>query len=214
MAASQSSTEVDTVIAGYKAFCIQADGPSSSQGQEGIHTAQPTRYPEFMEEQLYEAQLEYWELELRREDLSPTLTEHPSDNSSYGQLSEDGRYPEWFINKDVPESQYRSYARYRLAGGRMKYRPEDTGTEEYHNQWPTIALEEGQWCEDYNKLAPCEHSARIDEYIEWYTSTNPKPTIVREAIRNWLDPVVSGVYKRTRDLLASVISNEKPDLRW
>jgi hypothetical protein len=74
-------------------------------------------------------------------------------------------------------------ARYRLVGGLRKLKHQDDGTEWYYAQMPKIALEEGDWHEDFNNLVPNEHY-EDDSYICWYLSTHPKPTSFREAIRN------------------------------
>ena len=69
----------------------------------------------------------------------------------------------------------------------MKYCPGDIGTEGYYARWPTIVFEDGDWGNDFNNLAPWEQCAGAPNYVEWYRSVHPKPTTIRESIRNWLD---------------------------
>jgi hypothetical protein len=93
-------------------------------------------------------------------------------------------FEDWTKRMDIMNE---IYARYRLVGGLRKFKPEDhDGTEYYYDQWPNIVLEEGDWHEDFNNLPPNE-LYEDDDYIRWYRSTHPKPTSLREAIRNWLD---------------------------
>ena len=80
------------------------------------------------------------------------------------------------------------YARYRIAGGRMKFKESDTGREQYYTQFPGIELEEiGEWHLDRNNIAPCEWTICNKEYAEWYLSTHPKPVDIRVATRYWLN---------------------------
>ena len=121
---------------------------------------------------------------------SSSLVEHYSEPSidigSITPTSSQNGYPGWYIDNHLNPDQYSEYTRYLLAGGRRKYRPTDKGDEPYYANWPPIPFEEGEWCEDFNNLAPSEWS-QTEPYIEWYRSVLPKPTTVREALRNWLD---------------------------
>ena len=108
------------------------------------------------------------------------------DIGSITPTSSQNNYPGWFVDNHLNPEQYSEYTRYLLAGGRRKYRPTDRGDEAHYANWPPITFEEGEWCEDFNNLAPSEWS-QTEPYIEWYRSVLPKPTTVREALRNWLD---------------------------
>ena len=108
---------------------------------------------------------------------SPSPSEYKSDTVSTTDISDN----------HLNCNRFSAYARYRLAGGRMKYRPVDIGTEDYYARWPTIIFEDGDWSNDFNNLAPSEHCAGAPNYVEWYRSVHPKPTTIRESIRNWLD---------------------------
>ena len=49
------------------------------------------------------------------------------------------------------------YVRYRIAGGRMKFKESDTGGEQYYTQFPGIELDEiGEWHMDRNNIAQCK----------------------------------------------------------
>ena len=79
------------------------------------------------------------------------------------------------------------YIAYRKEGGRMKFFPEDDGTEYYYERCPKAQLTEGDWQCDYNYIAPCGWTARSDPYRWWYISVHPKPVDLCEARRNWFD---------------------------
>ena len=60
----------------------------------------------------------------------------------------------------------KTYIRYRIAGGRMKFNESDTGSEEHYAQFPGIEFDEiGDWNQDYNNIAPCEWTMQHSEYI-------------------------------------------------
>ena len=81
-----------------------------------------------------------------------------------------------------------TYVRYRIAGGRMKFRESDTDTEHYYTQFPGIELEDiGDWYKDYNNMPSCEWTMSNSEYTEWYLSTHPQPVDIREATRYWMN---------------------------
>ena len=78
----------------------------------------------------------------------------------------------------------KAYVRYRIAGGRMKFKEFDTGNEQHYTRFPGIELEEiGSWCEDRNNIAPCEWTMSDKAYIEWFHSTHPKPVDICQATR-------------------------------
>ena len=80
------------------------------------------------------------------------------------------------------------YVRYRIAGGRLKFKESDTGKEHHYTQFPGIELEEfGEWHLDRNNIAPFEWIMCNKEYAEWYLSIHPKPVDIREATRYWLN---------------------------
>ena len=98
-------------------------------------------------------------------------------------------YPKFCIDEfeDV-EDTMRAHVRYRIAGGRMKFIESDTGSEQHYTRFPGIELEKiGDWCDDFNNVAPCEWTMSSAKYIEWFLSTHPKPVDVRQATRFWLD---------------------------
>ena len=81
-----------------------------------------------------------------------------------------------------------AYVRYRIAGGRFKFKESDTGSEEYYTRFPGIEFDEGgDWCKDYNNVPPDEWTFSDKEYVEWFLSTHPKPIDLRQATRFWLD---------------------------
>ena len=97
-------------------------------------------------------------------------------------------YPKYSVDEFTNLRQTHSvYIRYRIAGGKMKWKETDTGEEELCKQWPGIELIEGDWITDYNNIAPCEWTNSDSDYVLWYQSTHPKAINVREATRNWLD---------------------------
>ena len=65
-------------------------------------------------------------------------------------------YPKYSVDEFMNLRQtHQVYIRYRIAGGKMKWKETDTGKEELYKQWPGIELIDGEWCEDYNNIAPC-----------------------------------------------------------
>jgi hypothetical protein len=98
-------------------------------------------------------------------------------------------YPKYFIDEFENLDDYmKTYVRYRIAGGRMKFKKSDTGSEQYYTKFPLIELDEiGEWHEDRNNVAPCEWTMCNKEYIDWFLSTHPKPVDIRQATRYWLD---------------------------
>jgi hypothetical protein len=79
------------------------------------------------------------------------------------------------------------YNMYRSNGGRMKFFPEDDGTEEYYRPWFNVQFEEGNWEEEYNNSEPCNWTSIRNLYMAWYLSTHPKPIDLIEARHNWID---------------------------
>ena len=98
-------------------------------------------------------------------------------------------YPKYFIDEFENLDDYMiTYVRYRIAGGRMKFRESDTGKEQHYTQFPGIELDEiGDWDQDYNYIAPCEWTMSNAKYIKWFLSTFPKPVDIRQATRFWLN---------------------------
>ena len=59
-----------------------------------------------------------------------------------------------------------TYVRYRIAGGRMKFKESDTGREQYYTRFPGIELEEiGDWEQDYNNIAQFKWAMSNAKYI-------------------------------------------------
>jgi hypothetical protein len=98
-------------------------------------------------------------------------------------------YPKFCIDEFKDTEDYLNvYVRYRVAGGRMKYKESDTGNELRYTQFPGIELDEvGVWTEDRNNIAPCKWTMCNAEYVKWFISTHPTPVDVRQATRFWLD---------------------------
>jgi hypothetical protein len=98
-------------------------------------------------------------------------------------------YPKYCVDEFENLSDYmRVYVRYRIAGGKMKFRESDIGAEAHYEAWPGIELQHsGEWSQDFNNIAPCEWTMSHKEYAKWYLSTHPKPVDVKQATRYWLD---------------------------
>jgi len=98
-------------------------------------------------------------------------------------------YPKYFVDEFEDLSDHMTvYVRYRIAGGKMKFREEDTGAEAHYEAWPGIELQDiGERAQDFNNIAPCEWTMSHKEYANWHLSTHPKPVDVKEATRYWLD---------------------------
>jgi hypothetical protein len=132
---------------------------------------------------------------------SPELPEHfdfRPDTSSSGSNPADNEpipnerneyYPKYFIDEFEDLDDYmKTYVRYRIAGGRMKFKESHTGSEQHYTEFPGIELEEiGNWYENLNNVAPCKWTMCNKEYIKWFLSTHPKPVDIRQATRYWLD---------------------------
>jgi hypothetical protein len=132
---------------------------------------------------------------------SPELPDHfdfRPDTSSSGSNPPDHEpipnernegFPKFFIDEfEDLDDHMKAYVRYRIAGGRMKFKESDTGNEPYYARFPGIEFDEvGDWSEDCNNIAPCEWTMGNKEYIEWFHSTHPKPKDIRQAMRFWLD---------------------------
>ena len=101
---------------------------------------------------------------------SPELPEHfdfRPDTSSSGSNPADyepipnernEHYPKYFSDEFEDLDDYmKTYVRYRIAGGRMKFKEADTGSEQHYTRFPGIELDEMEdWFEDRNNVAPCE----------------------------------------------------------
>ena len=98
-------------------------------------------------------------------------------------------YPKYCIDEFEDLDDYtKTYVRYRIAGGRMKFKESDTGSEGHYTRFPGIELDEiGDWSEDRNNIAPCEWSMGKTDYVKWFLSNHPKPVDIRQATRFWLD---------------------------
>ncbi len=108
---------------------------------------------------------------------------NPADNEPITNDRNEG-YPKNFVDEFENLGDFMiTYVRYRIAGGRMKFKESD-----YHAQLPGLELEDiGDWYKDYNNMPPCEWTMSNPEYAEWYLSTHPKPVDIREATRYWLN---------------------------
>ena len=97
-------------------------------------------------------------------DRSSPLGSEPDwrHSSSYGSSRDSYPGDDYFIGKYYVDEFMNLgetnslYIRYRIAGGKMKMRENDTGAEAHYKQWPGIELIEGNWGTDYNNLAPCK----------------------------------------------------------
>ena len=124
-----------------------------------------------------------------RTSLSPDYSRTSALDSPPEPLDRNEGYPKYNIDEFWNSEDYTSmYVRYRIAGGKMKFKEDDTGRERYYEQWPGIELQDiGNWEDDYNNIAPCEWSMEIEDYQRWFLSVHPKPVDIREATRHWLD---------------------------
>ena len=78
-------------------------------------------------------------------------------------------YPKYCIDEfEDLEDSMKVYVRYRIVGGRMKFKESDTGNNEQHYaEFPRIEFDEvGDWSEDRNNIAPCEWTMSEKEYIK------------------------------------------------
>ena len=159
-------------------------GPPSVPAQEGTSEPEPTASPSSSQIGSEPG----WRKSLST-DSSYFTEEWPDDQEDERNLEERNLdYPKYSVDEFMNLRQTHSvYIRYRIAGGKMKWKETDTGDEELYKQWPGIELIDGEWCDDYNNIAPCEWTNSNPDYVRWYQSTHPKPIDVREATRNWLD---------------------------
>ena len=113
---------------------------------------------------------------------------NPADHEPIPNERNEG-YPKFCIDEFEDTEDYLGvYVRYRIAGGRMKFKESDTGNELRYTQFPGIELHPvGVWTEDRNNIPPCEWTMSSKEYREWFYSVHPKPVDVRQATRYWLD---------------------------
>jgi hypothetical protein len=98
-------------------------------------------------------------------------------------------YPKFWIDEfEDLEDYMKAYIRYRIAGGRMKFKKSDTGNELHYARFPGIELDKvGDWSEDRNNIPPCDWTMSEKKYREWFYSVHPKPVDVRQAMRFWLN---------------------------
>ncbi len=118
------------------------------------------------------------------------LSEPTKDDKSSGDdRARNSGYSKFSIDEFEDHDDYtKTYIRYRIAGGRMKFNESDTGSEEHYARFPGIEFDEiGDWNQDYNNIAPCEWSMRNSEYIKWFVANHPQPVDIRQATRFWLD---------------------------
>ena len=113
---------------------------------------------------------------------------NPADHEPIPNERNDG-YPKFSIDEfEDLEDYMKVYVRYRIAGGRMKFKEFDTGSELRYAQFPGIEFDEvGEWSEDRNNIPPCEWTMDNREYRMWFHSTYPRPVVIRQATRFWLD---------------------------
>ncbi len=90
-------------------------------------------------------------------------------------------YPKFCIDEfEDLEDYMKVYVRYRIAGGRMKFKESDTGNELRYAQFPGIEFDEvGEWSEDRNNIPQCEWTFDNREYRKWFHSTHPRPVDIR-----------------------------------
>ena len=124
-------------------------------------------------------------------DFRPDPSSEGSNPTDYEPMPEERNkdYPQYAIDEFWHDTDYtQAYVRYRIAGGRLKFKESDTGSEEYYTRFPGIEFDEiGDWWEDYNNVPPDEWSMSDKEYVKWFLSTHPKPVDLRQATRFWLD---------------------------
>ena len=98
-------------------------------------------------------------------------------------------YPKFCIDEfENLENYLNVYVRYRIAGGRTKFKESDTDNELRYAQFPGIEFDEvGEWSEDRNNIPPCEWTMDNREFRKWFHFVHPKPVDIRQATRFWLD---------------------------
>ena len=101
---------------------------------------------------------------------------NPADNEPIPSERNE-HYPKYFVKEFENLDDFMTvYIRYRIAGGRMKFKEFDTGKEHYFTQFPGIELEEiGEWDLDYNNIAPCEWTMSNAKYTEWFLKAGRHP---------------------------------------
>jgi len=118
-------------------------------------------------------------------DFCPDTSSKGSNPADHEPIPNERRayYPKYCIDEFEDLDDYMSvYVRYRIAGGRMKFKEFDTGNELRYTQFPGIELNKvGVWTEDRNNIPPCEWTMNNREYREWFYSVHPKPVDVRQA---------------------------------
>jgi hypothetical protein len=120
-------------------------------------------------------------------DFRPDTSSSGSNPADYEPIPNERNeyYPKRCIDEFEDLDDYtKAYVQYRIAGGRMKFKESDTGSEQHYTRFPGIELDEvGNWHEDRNNVAPCEWSMSSNEYVKWFHSTHPKPVDIRQATR-------------------------------
>ncbi len=101
---------------------------------------------------------------------------NPADNEPIPNERNE-HYPKYFVKEFENLDDFMTvYIRYRIAGGRMKFKEFDTGKEHYYTQFLGIELEEiGEWDLDYNNIAPCEWTMSNAKYTEWFLKAGRHP---------------------------------------
>ena len=127
-----------------------------------------------------------WRISLST-DSSYFTEKYPSDQEDECNPS----YPKYSVDERMNLSETHSvYIRYRIAGGKMKWKETDTGEEELYKQWPGIELIEGDWNTDYNNIAPCEWTNSDSDYVRYGGTSRhiPKPsTCMKQRATGWTD---------------------------
>ena len=124
-------------------------------------------------------------------DFRPDPSSEGSHPADYEPIPEERNkdYPKYAIDEFWDDTDSTpAYVRYRIAGGRFKFKESDNGSEEYYTRFPGIEFDEGgDWWNDYNNVPPDEWTFSDKEYVKWFISTHPKPVDLRQATRFWLD---------------------------
>ena len=124
-------------------------------------------------------------------DFRPDTSSSGSNPADYEPIPNERNkhYPKYGIDEfeDLHDCM-KTYFRYRIAVGRMKFKESDTGSEQYYTRFPGIELDEvGIWYENGNNVEPCEWLMSSNEYIKWFHSTHPRSVDIRQATRFWLE---------------------------
>ena len=87
-------------------------------------------------------------------DFRPDTSSEGSNPADYEPIPSERNegYPKYSIDEfEDLEDTMKAYVRYRITGGRMKFRESDTSSEQHYTRFPGIELDEiGNWCEDHH----------------------------------------------------------------